>query len=629
MYKYVEAPDFEILLFGYSIKGQPGSICVVDLASGDTLPYSILIALTDPYVLKTAHNAAFERTCIAKHFGIECPPEQWECTMAKAAHLGLPLSLDQASKALGIADGKMSEGKKLIRYFSIPCKPTIKNGGRTRNLPEHDPEAWLSFKEYCAQDVATEQKIREKISFYEIPTTEKKVWTLDQQINDRGILLDPELVKNAISFDETFAEKLTKEAAEITGLKNPNSVAQLKEWLTEETGETVNSLNKETLPALLKSASTEAAKRVLELRQQLSKTSVKKYKAMQNIICSDSRAKGIHQYYGANRTGRWAGRLVQPQNMTKNSLKDLDLARQLVKEGDLDLLETIFGNVSGVLSELVRTSFVAKPGHRFIIADFSAIEARVIAWLAGEKWRLDVFATHGKIYEASGAQMFKVPIEQVTKGSKLRDKAKIAELALGYQGGTGALLRMGALKMGLEEKELDPLVKQWRNANKKIVQYWYDVNDAAVKAMDEMTTTNVGPVKFKYEHGIFWIVLPSGRALAYQQPKLQDLQYGKGITYMGMDQTTKQWKRQETYGGKLVENIVQATARDLLAHAMLQLDKLGCSIVLHVHDEIVCEEQYSYYSVEFIEEKMGEAPEWAKGLPLAAEAYETEFYKKD
>jgi len=628
VYKYTEAPDFEILLFGYSIDGYP--VKVIDLASGETLPYEALIYLQDPNALKTAHNAAFERTCIAKHFGITLDPDQWCCTMAKAAQLGLPLALGQVTTALGIPEGKMTEGKKLIRYFSISCKPTIKNGMRTRNLPEHDPEAWLSFKEYCAQDVRAEQQVREKISFFEIPAVEKQVWNLDQKINDTGILLDPQFVNNAIDFDTVYAERLTREAALISGLKNPNSVSQLKEWLQEETGEDIGSLSKETIPTLLKSVSSEAAKQMLELRQQLSKTSVKKYAAMQKIICADNRARGIHQYYGANRTGRWAGRLVQPQNMPKNNLKDLELARQLVVDGNLDMMEMIYGNVPATISELIRTSFIAKPGHRFIVADFSAIEARVIAWLAGEKWRLDVFATHGKIYEASGAQMFKVPIESVTKGSPLRDKAKIAELALGYQGGKGALLKMGAIKMGLTEDELPGLVTKWRAANKKIVQFWYDVGDTAIAAVENGgMAESTGKVLFYIRHNILWIELPSGRKLAYQQPKLQEGKFGPVVTYMGLDQTTKQWKRQETYGGKLVENIVQATARDLLAHAMLELDKYGYNIVMHVHDEIVCEMGHNEGSHEEMSDIMSYGPAWAKGLPLAADAYETEFYKKD
>jgi DNA polymerase len=632
VYKYTEAEDFEILLFGYSMDGGP--VKVTDLLI-DPLPYEVVIALNNPYVLKTAHNAAFERTCIAKHFGLTLPPEQWECTMAKVAQLGLPLSLDQAAKALGIEDGKKADGKKLIRYFSIPCKPTKTNGMRTRNLPQHDPEKWLSFIEYCAQDVAVELKIKEKTSFFEINETEKKVWKLDQQINDRGILVDPEFVKNAIEFDLAHAEKLTRKAAEISGLENPNSVSQLKEWLLQETGETVQSLNKETIPALLKSVSSEAAKHMLEIRQQLSKTSIKKYAAMMEVIGRDNRVRGIHQYYGANRTGRWAGRLIQPQNMPKNELKDLDLARRIVKLGELDMLEMLFGDVSGTISQLTRTSFIAKPGCRFIIADFSAIEARVIAWLAGEKWRVDLFNKGGKIYEASASQMFKIPIEQITKGSTYRQRGKIAELALGYQGGPNSIQQMEiSTKVPPEDRipedERVPLVKKWRKANQKIVQFWYDVNDACIEAVDSGERTGVQyGIEFHTHNDCLFLKLPSGRELVYQKPRLKEGQRGPAVTYMGMNQTTKQWQRQDTYGGKLVENIVQATARDLLAHTMLDLAKWGYTIVMHVHDEVVLEEEYDFSRSQEVADIMSIVPTWAKGLPQSAEAYETEFYKKD
>lgn len=628
MYKYVESMFFEILLFAYSVDG--GKVEVIDLANGEQLPAEIKVALKDPTVLKTAFNAPFEITCIEKHFGLQLDPSQWECTMAKVALLGLPLSLDQASKALGIEDGKMAEGKKLIRYFCVPCKPTRTNGNRLRNLPEHNPENWELFKQYCGQDVVTEQGVRSKISFFPFPVDEKQIWVLDQLINRTGVLLDPPFIKNAIAFDEAFAEKLTAEAAELTGLNNPNSVQQLKAWMLEETGESVEKLNKETVPLLLKSAGSEVVKRVLELRQQMSKTSVKKYDKMRLAICDDFRIRGIHQYCGANRTKRWAGRLVQPQNLPKNTLPDLDLARRIVASGDLDILEMLFGDVADTISQLIRTSFIAPKGKRLIVSDFSAIEARVIAWLAGEKWRIDVFNGHGKIYEASGAQMFKVPIEQVTKGSTLRDKAKIAELALGYQGGVNALLKMGAKKMGLEEAELKPLVTAWRNANKKIVEYWNIVGDAAIEAVEygEKVTISHG-ISFHVKHNVLFIQLPSGGRLSYQSPKLIDGKFGPLLTYMGMDQTTKQWKRLDTYGGKLVENIVQAVARDLLAFAMLQLDKAGYKIVMHVHDEIISEMPYGEGSAEQVAEIMSVGPAWSKGLPLGADAYETEYYRKD
>lgn len=636
VYKYTEAEDFEILLFAYKFSTE-AAFKIVDLASGENLPYTVLTCLLDTYTLKTAHNAAFERTCIAKHFGLTLDPAQWECTMAKAAQLGLPLSLDQVSKALNIEDGKKADGKKLIRFFSIPCKPTKANGMRTRNLPSHDPEKWLSFKEYCIQDVVTEQNVREKISFFNIPEIEKKVWILDQQINDRGILLDPQFINNVIDFDKVFAEKLTKTAAEISGLENPNSVQQLKNWLFEETGESVTSLNKETIPALLKSVSSEAAIRMLELRQQLSKTSIKKYAAMMKCICSDNRARGIHQYYGANRTGRWAGRLIQPQNMAKNDTEkypDIELARNLVKDGDLDFFEMIFGDVPDIISQLIRTSFVAKPGHRFIVADFKAIEARVLAWLAGEKWRINLFNANGKIYEESAARMFNKPVDQITKGSKERQRGKIAELALGYQGGPGAISQMEIssrlpVEERMPEEDKVPLVKNWRKENQKIVRFWYDVNGACIQAVETGERTGVSHgIEFYTRNDVLFLKLPSGRELCYQSPRIAQKERGPAVTYMGMNQTTKQWQRQDTYGGKLVENIVQATARDLLVHAMLTLKPYYC-IVMHVHDEIVCEMPYGIGSVDGIKEGMGLVPAWAKGLPQAADAYETEFYKKD
>ena len=465
VYKYVEAVDFAILLFAYSYNCGP--VHVVDIASGEQVPQSVLNDLTNGEVEKTAHNANFERTCIAKFFGIELLPSQWSCTMAKASMLGLPLGLDSAAKALKLEHEKDSTGKALIRYFSLPCKPSKTNGERTRNLPEHDAEKWNGYKKYNVQDVVVENAIKQKISFFNITETEKKVWQLDQKINDRGVLLDKVFVKNAIISDNISREKLTAEAIEITGLDNPNSAAQLKRWLTENMGEEIPKLTKESIPPLLKNCTEDRIKRVLNIRQEMAKTSVKKYMAMYKAICKDNRVRGLLQYYGANRTGRWAGRLVQVQNLPLNHLKDIDLARKVVRTGDADLVEMLFGNVPDTLSQLVRTAFVAMPSHRFIVSDFSAIEARVIAWLANEKWRLDVFAGHGKIYEASGAHMFKVPIEKVTKGSPLRAKAKIAELALGYQGGPNALLKMGALKMGLTEEELPKLVAMWRHANKE------------------------------------------------------------------------------------------------------------------------------------------------------------------
>ncbi|MFA9212969.1 MAG: DNA polymerase [Candidatus Methylacidiphilales bacterium] len=635
VYKYVEAPDFSILLLACSFDGKP--IELFDLTQPTTDPKirekSRLVyqALTDPTVLKTAFNANFERTCIAKFFNLVLPPEQWECTMVKASMLGLPLSLDQVAKALQLTEQKDAIGKTLIRYFSLPCKPTKANGERLRNLPEHDLDKWQQFKNYCIQDVKTELAIREKIKFFEIPTTEKKLWCLDQKINDTGLLLDANFVQTAINLSNRNTERLTNEAIRLTSLDNPNSAAQLKVWLSGETGETVISLTKEAIPLLLKNTDCEIVSRVLTIRQEMAKTSVKKYEAMKKGICNDNRVRGLLQFYGANRTGRWAGRLVQVQNLPQNHLIDLDLARTVVASGDLEMLEMLFGNVPDTLSQLIRTAFIAPKEHRFIVADFSAIEARVIAWLAGEKWRLDVFNTHGKIYEASAAQMFKVPIESITKGSPLRQKGKVAELALGYQGGPNALIKMGALKQGLTEEELPKLVAMWRNANKAIVRLWSVVENAAIEAVQEGKAVQIMfGVRFFIEKGILFIELPSKRKLAYLKPNLKPNKFGGlSLTYQGLDQTTKQWGVQITYGGKLVENIVQAIARDCLAEKMLLVDEAGYKLVLHVHDEIVCEEPNSHVRLGEINKLMGEPIQWAKGLPLTADSYETKYYKKD
>lgn len=936
LHKYVQSDDFEILLCAYSYNGSP--TLVFDLAIGEKLSDFFTDALLDKKVTKEAHNAAFEIACLSKALGVDLDPAQWSCTMAKAAQVGLPLSLDQVASVLKLTEQKDTRGKALIKYFCTPCKPSKANGGRTRNLPEHAPDKWEAFKEYCRQDVVTEQAIRNKIAFFDVPPMEVEMWNLDQKINRTGILIDPALVRNAIRLDIEYKERITAEAVALTGLDNPNSVSQLKKWLEAETGNEVESLNKKALPGLMALADKHAVREILRLRSELSKTSVKKYAAMMKARGNDNRIRGLLQYYGANRTGRWAGRLVQVQNLRQNHLHDLDLARNLVKGGDLDLLELCFGNVPDTLSQLIRTAFIAKPGHRFIISDFSAIEARVIAWLAGEKWRMDVFNTHGKIYEASAAQMFKVPIESVTKGSDLRGKGKVAELACiaegqlvttdkglvpiekvtkqhkvfdgvefvkhdgvifkgykkvityegltatadhkvfiygtdravrfdfaaarglriaierhrgqsirergnnkpgekmerrvagsygvnevsilrtrfvdkllfvkgrkiqrlpkmlttstdtelvrsstygsetalrkserpriselrsagnrisirfspfrrslftqkrferlqgigtgqdrqqralrtwepslryasaqpkkqkvfdresmgagkmavqrndgssndeirsfegrnirigeaggirktemlandsgevrvfdilnagprnrfvvsnclvhncGYQGGVGALINMGALEMGLKEEDLPGIIKAWRNANKKIVRYWYDVQDAAIEAVETGATVVLRNVKFYTKNNVFFIELPSGRRLSYLRPAIRDGKYGKIIIYEGMDQTTKKWGRQDTYGGKLVENIVQAVARDLLAYALLQLDRAGFSVVMHVHDEAVIEEPTDGRSAEEVSKIMATGPDWAKGLPLTADSYETFYYKKD
>ncbi|MBH8600502.1 DNA polymerase [Thermoactinomyces sp. CICC 23799] len=617
VYRYVEAPDFEILLFAYAFNDEP--VQIVDLAQGEELPAEVRRALTDPDVVKTAFNANFERVCIQKHFGIPTLPEHWQCSMVHALTLGLPGSLDGVAKAMKLEQQKDAAGKRLIRYFSIPCKPTKANGGRKRNLPEHDPEKWEAFKEYCRQDVEVERAIRNKLAKY--PLTEKDLWAIDQRINDTGIRLDLELVRRAIECDTQYREQLEAEAARLTGLENPNSVAQLKDWLAREGIET-DSLTKKIVPKLMRAANG-AAKRVLEIRQELSKTSVKKYQAMERAVCQDGRARGLLQYYGANRTGRWAGRLIQVQNLPRNELEDLDLARQLLKEGHFEDLELLYGSPQDVLSQLIRTAFIPSPGCRFIVSDFSAIEARVIAWLAGEKWRLDVFNSHGKIYEASASRMFNVPIEQITKGSELRQKGKVAELALGYQGGKGALIQMGALDKGLTEDDLPDLVSSWRSSNPRIVQFWRDMEHAALEAVRDKKTVRLQyGLAFIYRPGVLFLQLPSSRKIAYVRPRIEtDDQFGKeSLTYESNN------GREKTYGGKLVENCVQAVARDCLAEALRRLENAGYRIAFHVHDEVVCDQAHG--SADEMAAIMSEPIPWAPGLPLEADAFETDYYTK-
>lgn len=629
VYKYAEAEDFEILLFAYAY--DDGPVEIIDLASGETLPHQVFLDMRDPTVLKTAFNANFEITCMNRAFPGMQFPEQWECTMVKSAMLGLPMSLDGVAKALNLEQQKMAAGRALIRYFSMPCKPTKSNGMRTRNLPHHDPDKWALFKEYCKQDVETERAIRNKERWFTIPQKERELWLLDQRIIGTGVLIDRRMVENAIRMDDDHKEILTAEATELTGLDNPNSPAQLKEWLSEEIGEEVTSLTKTAIPELLDASDSEEVTRVLELRQEMSKTSTKKYQAMLDAVCADGRVRGLLQFYGASRTGRWAGRLVQVQNLPQNHLPDLDLARETVIEGDRELVELLYGNVPDTLSQLIRTAFVAPEGHRFIVADFSAIEARVTAWLAGEKWRLDVFASHGKIYEASASQMFKVPIDSIDKGSPLRQKGKIAELALGYQGGVGALKTMGGERMGLSEPEMQEIVDSWRLANPNIVRLWYDIQEAAMAVIGNIgRTVEVRGCRFKWDKGLMWITLPSGRSLCYAAPGIGKNRFGgDSITYWGINQTTRKWEKQETYGGKLVENIVQAIARDCLAHSMLRLAEEGFKIVMHVHDEVVTEEPYDGKTVDEACRIMGEPISWAPGLLLRADGYETEYYKKD
>jgi DNA polymerase len=629
VYAYASAPDFEILLFGYAI--DDGSVKVVDLSQGEEIPESVISDLFNPEVLKTAYNANFERTCLAKYFGKPMPPEQWQCTAVHALTLGLPGYLDGVAKVLKLEQQKDDAGKALIRYFCMPCKPTKKNGGRTRNLPEHDPEKWEQFKEYCAQDVEVERDLRYKLSQYPMRKKERKIWELDQKINDSGVLVDMQLVENAIACDEAYQESYFQEAQKLTGLENPNSVAQLKGYIKETTGETVKSLNKEKVAEMLEETKCETVKRVLELRQKMGKTSIKKYQAMERAVCPDGRVRGLFQFYGANRTGRWAGRLVQVQNLPRNSMPDLDLARQLLKAREFELLELFYDSVPEVLSQLIRTALIPSPGCRFIVSDFSAIEARVIAWLAGEDWRMKVFRSHGKIYEASASQMFKVPIEKITKGSPLRQKGKIAELALGYGGAAGALKAMGALEKGLKEEELPGLVDTWRTANPAIVQFWWDIGNAAMDAVKNKSTVQVHHgIEFSYESGGLFLKLPSGRRLCYVQPQIKPHhKFNKPtVTFMGTEQGSN-WGRIETYGPKLVENIVQATARDCLADALLRLDKAGYKIVMHVHDEAVLEMPDGEGSVEEACEVMAQPLKWAPDLPLPADGFETGYYMKD
>ncbi|CDQ17967.1 DNA polymerase [Halobacillus karajensis] len=628
VYKYVEADDFEILLFAYAFDDD--EVKVLDLVQGYNLPKKVKDALTDPSITKTAFNANFERTCIANHFGIDQPPDQWRCTAVKSMNLGLPGNLDGVAKAMDLNVQKDSAGKALIRYFSKPCKPTKTNGKRTRNLPHHDEEKWEKYKAYCVQDVEVERAIKKKLDRFELPDTEHRMWELDQRINDFGVEVNEDLVKNAIEINRLYQKRLKEEAMKLTGLDNPNSTRQLSSWLQEQDVEVPN-LQKATVEKLVEETSG-TVQRVMEIRLESSKTSIKKYQAMERAMCQDKRVRGLLQFYGAGRTGRWAGRLVQVQNLPRNYLKDLDLARDLLQNGEFELLELLFGDVPDLLSQLIRTAFVAKEGYKLTVSDFSAIEARVIAWLAGEEWRLDVFAGHGKIYEASAAQMFNVPVDSITKGDPLRQKGKIAELALGYQGGVGALKQMGALNMGLDESELPELVSSWRSSNAAIVQFWKDVEKAAIEAVREGAPVKLDhDLTFSYESGILFIELPSGRRLAYVKPQIEkdDKFHSDKLTYMGTDASGK-WTRLNTYGGKLVENIVQAVARDCLAVSMLRLEKAGYDIIFHVHDEAVMEVPVDKDdALKDVEAIMGQPIDWAEGLPLNADGFETQYYMKD
>ncbi|HDM9179006.1 TPA: DNA polymerase [Listeria innocua] len=626
VYRYVEADDFEILLFGYSVDG--GEVMVVDLAKDEKIPQIILDALTDEKVTKWAFNAQFERVCLSRYLGHPCGeylnPSAWKCSMVWSAYMGLPLSLVGVGAVLGLEKQKLTEGKDLIRYFCVPCMPTKTNGGRTRNLPSDDEEKWQRFKDYNKRDVETEIEIQKRLSKFPVPDEIWSEYHLDQEINDRGIKVDMDFVKQAIAMDEISHTKLMNQMQEITELDNPNSVHQMKDWLSDNGLET-DTLGKKAVAELLKDAPEHLAE-VLKLRQQLAKSSVKKYTAMENAVCADSRARGMFQFYGANRTGRFAGRLVQLQNLPQNHMQDLKEARGIVKNGDSEVLEMLYEDIPDTLSQLIRTAFVPKKGCKFIVADFSAIEARVLSWLAGEKWRSEVFANGGDIYCASASQMFNVPVEKHGVNGHLRQKGKIAELALGYGGSVGALKAMGALDMGLEEEELKPLVNAWRQANPYIVKFWWDVDRAAKKCIKEKQSQEIQNIKFHYRSGMLFIVLPSGRQLAYVKPQIGENVFGgESVTYEGVG-ATKKWDRLESYGPKFVENIVQAISRDILMVAIQTLSSYR--IVAHVHDEVIIEADSSM-SLDRVCQQMSKVPLWAEGLILDADGYECEFYKKD
>jgi len=626
VYRYVESPDFSILLFGYSV--DDGDVQVIDLASGETVPEEVIAALTDDTVEKWAFNSSFERVCLSRFIGLPngeyLDPLSWKCSMVWSAYMGLPLSLEGVGAVLGLEKQKLSEGKDLIRFFCRPCKPTEANGQRTRNLTSDAPDKWSAFKAYNKRDVETELAIQAKLAKFPVPDDVWDEYHLDQEINDRGIPVDMTMVRQAIAIDEKSRERLTALMREMTALDNPNSVQQMKQWLADNGMET-DTLGKKAVKELLKTAPAPLGE-VLSLRQQLAKSSVKKYQAMKNAVCADGRARGMFQFYGANRTGRFAGRLVQLQNLPQNHLPDLEEARALVRGGDYEALNMLYDSVPEVLSELIRTAFVPSPDNKFIVADFSAIEARVLSWFAGEEWRTKVFESGGDIYCASASQMFGVPVEKHGVNGHLRQKGKIAELALGYGGSVGALKAMGALDMGLSEEELQPLVTAWRQANPNIVRFWWDVDRAVKTAVKQKTTASTSGVSFTYQSGFLFITLPSGRRLAYVKPRIGMNQFGgEAVTYEGVG-STKQWDRLESYGPKFVENITQATSRDILCYAMKTLR--CCSIVAHIHDEVVIDAN-PRMSLEAVCEQMGRTPPWAPGLKLRADGFESHFYKKD
>ncbi len=639
VYKYVESDNFEILLFGYAFDDEP--VQIIDIASGESIPEAVWQALNDPNTIKHAYNAQFERVCLPKY--VDTPASQWQCTMVHGLYLGLPAGLALLGEALGLPQEKQKSrtGAALIRTFCVPCRPTKSNNMRKRTLPQHEPEKWDLFKEYCVQDVETEREIANRLQNFPVPKTEQQLWQVDQAINDKGVMVDEEFVRSAIYLDRKVTTDLMTEARELTGLKNPRSVQQLKGWLETELKQEVPNLQKATVAEMLDEGTPKNVQRALEIRQKLGKTSTSKYVAMKDTIGKDSRVRGLLQFYGANRTGRWAGRLVQVQNLPRNYLPALDIARQCTKERKIEHLKVIYGNIPSTLSQLIRTAFVPKKNSLFLVADFSAIEARVIAWLANETWRQKVFATHGKIYEASASAMFDVPIEQITKGSDLRQKGKVAELALGYQGGPGALISMGALNMGLTEEELPEIVQRWRNANKSIVSFWYALENAALNVVRTGQAQQVRGLTLAREgdavNGLDFmtIQLPSGRKLYYPYPFLAVNKYGKeAVFFKNMSQSTRKWEEDSTFGGKLAENVTQAIARDCLAESLMRLSHLGQSIVFHVHDEIVIEapastQEQGEHILKQVIEIMEQPITWAPGLVLKADGFVCRYYKKD
>lgn len=643
LYRYVQSPAFEILLFAYSLDGAPTQ--VVDMAQGEKIPLEVVHALTDPQCLKHAYNAAFEWYCLSKYMGVQLPPSQWRDTMLHGLYAGYTAGLDATGRALGIPEDKqkLATGKALIRYFCVPCKPTKSNGGRTRNYPHHDPEKWELFKTYNGQDVVAEMEIERRLSVFPVPDFVQKQWETDLLINARGVAVDMDFCEGALELGETIRAQLTDEAVQLSGLQNPNSVKQLARWLSAETGDDITSLRKETIKELLGRDNADHVQRMLEIRQELGKTSTKKYDAIEAAVCDDGRVRGLLQFYGANRTGRWAGRLVQVQNLPRTYTEPLEFARELVKGRKLDALRTVYGSPNDTLSQLIRTAFVAAPGNVLIDADFSAIEARVISWLADEEWRLEVFRTHGKIYEASASQMFGVPLERIKKGNpeySLRQRGKVAELALGYQGGVPAMRQMdtGKLLADLPDEEIKDIVDKWRNTNPKIRNLWYSFNDAAIRVIQNGGSLRVRCCTFARECDCIrgttcmTILLPSGRKLYYVEPAVGENRWGgPSITYMGVNDKNK-WGRIETYGGKLVENVVQAIARDCLAQAIGHLEAAGLPVVFHIHDEVVIDTAAFDTNDAMLDKvvKIMSAPiPWAEGLPLGADGWVGAFFKKD